>query len=217
MITVRQFTFNPLEENTYILHNHSGQAFVIDPGMYFPAEKEALKNIIESSNLTPVKLIQTHCHLDHIFGSRWMHETYGLEMHLHTLEEQVLLFGPASGQMWGLTFDQYTGPLHFLNDGDEIMLGEDKLEAILTPGHSPGSLCFYCKEQKFLIGGDVLFNGSIGKTDLPGGNHDNLLNSIRQRLFVLPDDVVVYPGHGPATTIGHEKKTNPFVGENAIM
>jgi glyoxylase-like metal-dependent hydrolase (beta-lactamase superfamily II) len=217
MIAVKQFAFSPLQENTYILHNEAGKAFIIDPGMYFPAERESLKEYISTNKLTPVKLIQTHCHLDHIFGSKWVYETYGLQMHLHPLEEKVLSFGPASGQMWGLTFDHYTGPLHFLNDGDEILLGEDKLEVILAPGHSPGSICFYCKEQKFLIGGDVLFNGSIGRSDLPGGDHDTLLNSIKQRLFVLPDDVIVYSGHGPATTIGQEKKTNPYVGENAVM
>jgi len=211
MLTVKTFTFNPLAENTYILFNESKDTIIIDPGCYFDEEKEKVKNFIESNNLNPVQLLNTHCHLDHVFGNKWVYETYGLELFLHPDEEQVLNFASQSAQMWGMLFDNYDGPLHFFKDNDIIKLGEDELKVLLAPGHSPGSVCFYSKEQNFLIGGDVLFRKSIGRTDLPGGNHNALIASIRQQLFVLPDEVIVYPGHGETTTIGYEKKYNPFL------
>lgn len=211
MISIQSFTFSPVQENTYVLYNDDRQALIIDPGCYFTAEEAKLLQFITEKELQPVMLINTHCHLDHVFGNKWMHKHFGLELHLHPLEEQVLAFAPASGQMWGLNFENYSGPLHFINDGDVIELGNDKLEAILAPGHSPGSLCFYCREQGFAIGGDVLFYESIGRTDLPGGDHETLLTSIRERLFVLPDETEIFSGHGPSTTIGHEKKHNPFL------
>jgi hydroxyacylglutathione hydrolase len=211
MISIASFAFSPLQENTYILYNEARQALIIDPGCYFTAEEEKLLQFIGEKELQPVKLINTHCHLDHVFGNKWVHKQFGLELHLHPLEEKVLAFAPASGQMWGLTFDNYSGPLHFINEGDIIELGNDKLEVMLTPGHSPGSVCFYCREQGFMIGGDVLFYESIGRTDLPGGDHATLMKSIKEKLFVLPDDTVIYPGHMSATTIGHEKKHNPYV------
>jgi hydroxyacylglutathione hydrolase len=211
MISVAPFTFSPVQENTYVLYNENQEAFIIDPGCYFTAEEEKLLQFIIGNGLHPTKLINTHCHLDHVFGNKWVHEKFGLELHLHPLEEKVLAFAPASGQMWGLNFDNYSGPLHFINDGDLIKLGNDTLEAIFAPGHSPGSLCFYCKEQGFVIGGDVLFYESIGRTDLPGGDHATLIKSIKERLFILPEETKIYPGHGPATTIGHEKQHNPFI------
>jgi glyoxylase-like metal-dependent hydrolase (beta-lactamase superfamily II) len=130
---------------------------------------------------------------------------------IHRKEQKVLQFALASGMMWGLNLDPYKGPLHFLEDNDTVNLNADKLQVILVPGHSPGSICLYCKAQNFLIGGDVLFLESIGRTDLPGGDHQQLLQSIREQLFVLPDETIVYPGHGPQTTIGHEKKYNSFL------
>jgi hydroxyacylglutathione hydrolase len=211
MITVQFFTFSPVAENTYVLYNENGEAIIIDPGCYFDEEKNKLAEFIETKQLDVVQLINTHCHLDHVFGNKWVSEKYGLELFIHPNEEQVLAFAPQSGKMWGLPFDNYTGKLHFLQEGDIVTLGEDELKVLLAPGHSPGSICFYCEKQKFVIGGDVLFNESIGRTDLPGGDHNTLLSSIRQQLFVLPDDVKVYSGHGTPTTIGHEKKYNPFL------
>lgn len=211
MISIKSFTFSPVQENTYVVYNEKKQALIIDPGCYFTAEEEKLQQFLVENDLKPEKLINTHCHLDHVFGNKWVHKKFDLELHLHPLEEKVLAFAPTSGQMWGLNFENYSGPLHFINDGDIIELGDDRFEVILAPGHSPGSICFYCKEQNFLIGGDVLFYESIGRTDLPGGDHETLLKSIRERLFVLPDETIVYSGHGPSTTIGHEKKHNPFL------
>lgn len=211
MLTVKIFQLNPVSVNTYILYNELKEALIIDPGCYFDEEKVALKTFIENHDLHPIQLLNTHCHLDHVFGNKWVFEKYGLELFLHPNEEQVLQFAPQSGKMWGLDFENYQAQLHFLQQDDIVKIGEDSLKVLFAPGHSPGSICFYCEEQKFVIGGDVLFKESIGRTDLPGGNHHVLLQSIREQLFVLPEDVVVYPGHGDPTTIGHEKKYNPFL------
>jgi len=211
MIKVEHFTFNPVQENTWLLSNEKGDALIIDPGCYFTAEEETLKNAINKQNLKPVQLLNTHCHLDHVFGNKWAAKTYNLELYLHPDEEKMLEWAPISGLQWGLSFENYKGPLHFLRPGDPITLGNDTLKVLLTPGHSPGSICFYCEAQHFIISGDVLFRESIGRSDLPGGNPGQLLKSIHEQLFILPDDTSVYPGHGPATTIGHEKKHNPYV------
>jgi hydroxyacylglutathione hydrolase len=211
MIKVDFFTFNPLAENTYLLTNEKQQALIIDPGCYFTEEENTLKNFITEKNITPVQLINTHCHLDHVFGNEWVRKNYDLELYIHEGEKAVLEFAPATGNMYGLNFTNYKGALRFLNEGDKISFGDNELEILFTPGHSPASICFYCKTQNFLIGGDVLFNESIGRFDLPGGNEQQLYKSIREKLYVLPDETIVYPGHGEPTTIGHEKKYNPFV------
>ena len=211
MLTVKFFEFSPVQENTYVLFNEHKQAVIIDPGCYSNAEKQTLQKLVTDNNLDVIQLINTHCHLDHVFGNKWVAETYNLELFVHAEEEKVLAFAPQSGVMYGLPFENYNGPLHFLDAGDEVKVGQDILKVILAPGHSPGSICFYCEAQGFIIGGDVLFRESIGRTDLPLGNHEQLLKSIRDQLFILPDDVVVYPGHGPSTTIGWEKKHNPYL------
>ncbi len=211
MLTIKKFTFNPVAENTYILYNEAKDAIIIDAGFYFDEEKQKMQDFVNINGLSLVQLLNTHAHLDHVFGNKWIYENYGLELFLHPNEEQVLQFAPQSAQIWGMPFENYEGPFHFLENNDVVKLGEDELEVLLAPGHSPGSICFYCKKQKFLIGGDVLFRESIGRTDLPGGNHAALVESIQNQLFVLPDDVTVYPGHGETTTIGHEKMHNPFL------
>ena len=156
-------------------------------------------------------LLNTHCHLDHVFGNKFVAETYKLTLQLHEKEKLMLDFAPASGLMYEMPFDNYTGEFIFLKAGDKIMIGQDELAVIEAPGHSPGHICFYCAKQNFLIGGDVLFQRSIGRTDLPFGNHEQLIKNIKEKLFVLPDETVVYSGHGPATTIGEEKKENPYL------
>jgi hydroxyacylglutathione hydrolase len=211
MLKVKTFTFSPIQENTYVLYNELGKAIIIDPGCYFSAEQETLKNFIKDTNLEPVQLLNTHCHLDHVFGNKWVYDQFNLELYIHPLEQPLLERAAFSGEKWGLPFTNYNGPLHFLHEGDTIELGSDALKVILAPGHSPGSICFYCAEQAYLIGGDVLFHESIGRTDLPGGDHATLLKSIREKLFVLPDEVIVYSGHGQTTTIGYEKEHNPFL------
>jgi hydroxyacylglutathione hydrolase len=211
MLTVQPFTFNPVQENTYVVYNEKGQCCIIDPGCYFASEEIELKKYIEDNGLKPIYLLNTHCHLDHIFGNRYIHKTYGLELHLHPLEKPVLEHGPASGQMFQLPFDNYDGPLHYLEEGDQVRIGDEVLDILFTPGHSPGSISFYSKAHKFLISGDVLFERSVGRTDLPGGSFEVLEQSIRTKLYTLPEDVIVYSGHGGSTTIGDEMKSNPFV------
>jgi hydroxyacylglutathione hydrolase len=211
MLTVQTFTFNPVQENTYVLYNEAGHCCIIDPGCYFASEETALRQFLENNNLKPVLLLNTHCHLDHIFGNLFVHRTWNLKLHLHKAEKTVLDRGPEMGERWGLPFDNYDGELAYIAEGDKITLGNDVLHVLFTPGHSPGSVCFYCADQDFVIGGDVLFRRSIGRTDLPGGDFDTLKNSIMSQLYPLPDAVVVYPGHGGPTTIGEEKRENPFV------
>ena len=211
MFQIKTFTFNPVQENTYVLFNEQNECIIIDPGCYFDAEKEELKSFITSHKLTPKILLNTHCHLDHVFGNKFIEEEYKLTLNAHVLEKQMLDMAPASGLMFDLPFDNYQGELIYLKEGDVVSLGNDHLEVIHAPGHSPGSICFYCKKQNFIIGGDVLFQNSIGRTDLPFGNHQDLISSIREKLFKLPADVKVYPGHGSPTTIGAEIKDNPFL------
>jgi len=211
MLKVKVFTFSPIQENTYVLYNEDKKAIIIDPGCYFPAEQDQLFQFIQTNELEVVKLLNTHCHLDHVFGNKWVYDTFKTPLHIHPDEEAMLKMAPLSGEKWGLPFENYQGPLQFLYPGDTVLLGNDALKVIFAPGHSPASICFYSESQAFLIGGDVLFRESIGRTDLPGGNHALLLQSIRRNLFILPDEVKVYPGHGLTTTIGYEKRNNPFL------
>ena len=211
MFAVKVFIFSPVQENTYILYNERKDCIIIDPGCYYDDEKDALAFFIENNGLTPRLLLNTHCHLDHVFGNKWVAEKYGLELHLHKEEKVVLDNAPVAGLRWNLPFDNYQGNVHYVREGDVISLGEDQLEVYFTPGHSPGSVIYYCRKQHFVIGGDVLFRMSIGRTDLPGGDHSTLISSIRNKLMVLPDDVVVYSGHGEQTTIGFERNNNPFL------
>ena len=211
MLTVKAFSFNPVEENTYILHNEKRQCCIIDPGCYFPEERENLKKFVEENRLEPTLLLNTHCHLDHVFGNKFVYDTWDLKLHIHQKEKQMLEMAPASGEMWQLPFENYQGELIFIDEHSDIRVGDDKLETRFAPGHSPGHVCFYSKADNFAISGDVLFSGSIGRTDLPGGDFHTLITSIQTQLFTLPDDTKIYPGHGPMTTIGFEKMNNPFV------
>ena len=211
MFLIKSFTFNPVQENTYVLYNESKNCIIIDPGCYFEEEYEALVRFIEEQQLRPTVLLNTHCHLDHVFGNKRIAEKFALTLQAHHLEKEVLDLAPASGLIYDLPFDNYQGEIKWLNEGDEIYLDGDILKAIHVPGHSPGSVCFYCAKQEFLIGGDVLFLNSIGRTDIPGGNMGDLLVNIKSKLCSLSDEVIVYPGHGPATTIGAEKISNPFL------
>ncbi len=212
MLKVKSFVFSPIQENTYLLYNEFNDCLIIDPGCYFSEEEDELKDFITQSSLLPRMLLNTHCHLDHVFGNKFVAETWELKLNLHEKEKMLLDYAPTSGLMYNLPFDNYAGDYIYLKEGDVVTLGQDELTVIEAPGHSPGHICFYCAKQNFIISGDVLFNRSIGRTDLPGGNHETLLKNIREKLFVLPDETVVYSGHGEQTTIGEEKKYNPFVG-----
>lgn len=211
MLTIEQFTFNPVQENTYVIFDEKGACAIIDPGCYFDYEYKELTDFIDTRKLLPKCLLNTHCHLDHVFGNRFVAEKYGLTLQIHRGEKPVLDYAPISGKSWGLPFENYTGDLLYLEEGQVIDVGEERLEVILTPGHSPASISFYHQPSGSLLSGDVLFRSGIGRTDLPGGNYETLIASIQEKLFVLPDSVTVYPGHGPTTTIGYEKKHNPFL------
>ena len=211
MLTIKQFTFNPIQENTYVIYHEKGECCIVDPGCYFTNERNELKNFITRHQLRPKYLLNTHCHLDHVFGNKFVSDEYGLTLHFHKNEQLVFDNAPASGLMFGLPFDQYNREIEYIDEEDVINLGEDTIEILFTPGHSPGSVSFYCKAQEFVVSGDVLFNMGVGRTDLPGGNLNTLLNSIRTKLFLLPSTVNVYSGHGAKTTIGYEKTYNPFL------
>lgn len=211
MLAVKTFTFSPIQENTYVLYNDGKDCCIIDPGCYFPEEHQKLKLEIEKDGLKPVLLLNTHCHLDHVFGNKFIHDTWGLVPHIHSKEQPVLDRAAESGRRWQLPFDSFEGQPIYIREGEKIKIGEETLDILFTPGHSPGSISFYHEAGAFIIGGDVLFNGSIGRTDLPGGNFDILVQSIQTQFFTLPDETKVYSGHGPMTTIGFEKMNNPFV------
>ena len=211
MLKIKSFEFNPFQENTYILYNEFNDCIIIDPGCYFDEEKETLVNYVEKTGLTPKMLLNTHCHLDHVFGNKFISEKYSLTLHIHVNEKVVLEFAPTSGLMYDMPFDNYTGELIFIKEGEIIKLGDDELRVLLTPGHSPGSLSFYCEKDAFVISGDALFYRSIGRTDLPMGHHQTLIESIKKQLLVLPENTKVYSGHGPVTNIGDEKAGNPFL------
>lgn len=214
MCNIKSFTFGPFQENTYVLHDASLQCVIIDPGCYTATEQQQLKKYISDKNLKPLYLLNTHCHVDHIAGNRFVHDTYGLSPLIHKEDLIVLQSQERVCQMYGLNYDPSPSPQKFMEEGDIISFGNIKLKVLFTPGHAPGHVVFYCEEHKFVINGDVLFNGSVGRTDLPLGDFNTLYKSISAKLYTLPNETIVYCGHGPATTIGHEKKNNPFVNEN---
>jgi glyoxylase-like metal-dependent hydrolase (beta-lactamase superfamily II) len=211
MVTVKSFEFNPVQENTYVLSDEKDACWIIDPGCYFGPERSSLREYIEQQRLSPCMLLNTHCHLDHVFGNKFVYDTWDLPLHLHENEKVLLEKAPEMGLLWDLPFENYRGRLEFLTPGSPLFLGANEFSILFLPGHSPGSLGFYSRAGGFIISGDVLFRGGIGRTDLPGGDHDALMRSIREQLWPLPDNVIVYPGHGEPTTIGWEKKHNPFL------
>ncbi len=211
MADVLSLTFNAFQENTYVVYDETGECIIFDPGNSNAGEDQRLAAAIAGAGLTPVKLINTHCHLDHVFGNRYVAETYKLALGIHEGELPLLEAAPQISEAYGWPKPEPSPtPGYFIEQGDTITFGNTVLLALFTPGHSPASLCFYCEKDAFVIAGDVLFYGSIGRTDLPGGDYDTLINSVKKQLFTLPDNVKVWPGHGPGTTIGFEKQNNPF-------
>lgn len=211
MSVVASFVFSPFQENTYIIYDESKECAIIDPGCYTPDEKRQLSDFIEAEGLRPVRLINTHCHLDHMFGNKYVSEKYNLGLEIHKGELPVLQSAVQVGLMYGVPVEASPAPSSFLDETMQLKFGNTTFDILFTPGHSPASISFYNKEENYIIGGDVLFYESIGRTDLPGGDHNTLLESIRTQFFTLDDDIKVYSGHGPVTTIGHEKKNNPFL------
>lgn len=207
---IKSFTFNPFQENTYILYDETKECVIIDPGCNTINEQNQLQEFIELKGLKPVRLLNTHCHLDHIFGNHWVAKTYGLNVEANEKEVPMLSYAEQAAAMYGVPLQASPAIHTFLSEKDVLTFGNQKLTILFTPGHSPGSICFYHKESHSIIAGDVLFRESIGRTDLPMGNHEDLLRSIKTKLFTLPKETKVYCGHGVSTSIGYEIENNPF-------
>ena len=209
---IHQITFNTFQENTFILWDNTTDCIIIDPGCYERNEELLLVDFINKNNLNPVKLINTHCHIDHILGNKFVSEKWDLELYMNKIDLPLLEDSGDIARMYG--FEDYKGspyPKHYLEEGDILEFGESKLEILFTPGHAPGHICLFNKEEGFIVSGDVLFNGSIGRTDLPGGDFDTLIESIKTKLMTLQDETIVYCGHGPSTSIRRERLSNPFL------
>lgn len=211
MTIIKSFCFGPFSENTYLLVNENKKCWIIDPGFYGQNEKNLFINYIEQHQLQPVRLLNTHCHLDHIFGNDFLRKKYDLKLEIHPLEVPVLASAALVGKMYGVPMDDQKPADSFIEDGAVLDFFGTDIEVMFTPGHSPGSICFFNRKEKFIISGDVLFEGSIGRTDLPGGDYNTLITSIQSKLMQLDDDIVVHSGHGAKTTIGKERKSNPFL------
>jgi glyoxylase-like metal-dependent hydrolase (beta-lactamase superfamily II) len=209
MLSIETFTFNPFQENTYIVYNDSGSCMVVDPGCYDRREADVLKSFIKENNLSPELLVNTHCHLDHVFGNHVIESAYGLSPYIHPKEQPIFDSVAQVASMYGLNYTPGGDPLYYT--GDEIRFSGEIFQVLFTPGHAPGHVSLYHADSGMLLSGDVLFRESVGRTDLPGGNMATLMKSIREKLFTLPDDTRVYAGHMGPTTIGHEKKFNPFL------
>ncbi|MBR9861142.1 MBL fold metallo-hydrolase [bacterium] len=211
MITVHQFTYNPFSENTYLLIDKDNKGVLIDPGMSNPVEYSHFFEYIQKHKIELVDVLLTHAHVDHVFGLNWVHKQFGLKPKLHKDDEFIYNAAEATANMYGLEIESLPDYELSLNEGDVYKFDGEQLHIVHTPGHSPGSVSFISNEHRFVIGGDVLFQGSIGRTDLPGGNYDTLIRSIKINLLQLTDDYKVYSGHGPITTIGQERIANPFL------
>ena len=211
MISLKKFTFNPYQENTYVLYDETDDCVIIDPGMYDGAEQNQMVNFIKENKLKPKLLLNTHCHIDHVLGNKFVFDNWGLKPQFHAAELPVLQAVVSYAPQMGMHYEVSPQPDVFLNETGVVQFGSSILELVFAPGHSPALLCFYARKDNFLIGGDVLFFRSIGRTDLPGGNHQQLITSIKENVFALPNDCTVHPGHGPSTSIGFEKLNNPFL------
>lgn len=211
MLQVAVFTFNPFQENTYVLINEDKECWIIDPGMYGADEEKVMFDFIEQESLKPQQILNTHAHIDHVFGIDALKQRYKIPFGMHQLEQPVLAGAKGSAIMFGFQFGAAPVPDFYIEANKKLQLGNDILEVRLAPGHSPGSILFYYAAGKWVVSGDVLFAGSVGRTDLPGGNQDTLMKSILEQVYTLPDDVVVFSGHGTKTKVGYEKQHNPFV------
>ncbi|MGF1585302.1 MAG: MBL fold metallo-hydrolase [Bacteroidales bacterium] len=211
MIKVQKFIFNPFQENSFLLYDESEECILVDMGSYTVEEKKEVLYFVENNRLKPVMIVNTHCHVDHLLGNSFFRNKFKTVIAAHAADEFLIENAVEHGTMFGLEVEAPPKIDNYLREGEKIQFGYSSLEIIHVPGHSPGSIALYSKDDNFVISGDVLFSGSIGRTDLPGGNYDTLLNSITRKLLVLPPEVIVYCGHGPETTIGEESRSNPFL------
>jgi glyoxylase-like metal-dependent hydrolase (beta-lactamase superfamily II) len=209
MLRIQTFTFNPFQENTYIVFLDSGACMIVDPGCFNREEEAELENFIAENGLKPKLLVNTHCHIDHVLGNAFVGKKYGLKPYFHPKEQAVMDAVEMVAGMYGVPYTPSPEGTYF--DGDHIFLEDERFDLLFVPGHSPGHVALYHAISGNLLAGDTLFYESVGRTDLPGGHTETLLNSIRKELFILPEATVVYSGHMQPTTIGHEKKHNPFL------
>lgn len=208
MMNVKCFEFNFLPVNTYVVWDETKEAAVIDPGCFYPGETEQLAGFIKDNNLTIKLLLDTHLHFDHVFGNNFVEESYGVKAKANDLDMPWIKTMSARLSVFGIRYDGQVNPIepqNVLNEGDCVSFGNTQLDVLHIPGHSPGSLVFWNREQKCVFTGDVMFQGSYGRTDFPDGDHQAIMTGIREKLLTMPDDTIVYPGHGPATVIKHEK------------
>ena len=210
MLQIRSFVFNPFSENTYVVYNDHKNAFIIDPGNFSTEETRILQNFIEENGLKIQNILLTHAHIDHVLGLQTVYNLYNVPVLLHETEKEILDRNPMDANRFGFFFKPFEGEIQFLKENEVLKLDEDEFKILHVPGHSPGHIAFHNEAQKFVVSGDVLFEGSIGRTDLYKGNHEQLLESIRTKLFILDGDTKVYNGPGNPTTIGFEKDYNPF-------
>ena len=211
-MNIKIFTFNQFFENTFIISDSTNECIIIDPGCYEKNEKQILQDYILSNNLVPTKLINTHCHIDHILGNNFVSKTWDLELEIHQKDIDLLKNSKDIADLYGfVNYEKSPITNKFLVEGDIIEFGKSNLEVLFTPGHAPGHISLYSKNENFIISGDVLFNNSIGRTDLPGGNYNTLIDTIKSKFLCLDDSTVVYCGHGPSTTVGKERINNPFL------
>lgn len=210
MLNIQIFTFNPFSENTYVLYNENKNGILLDPGNWNEKETEILENFITEKEIKIQNILLTHAHIDHVLGLQWAFDNYKVSVKMHQEEKEMLDRNPMSARNYGFDFKPFIGEIEFVNEGETYNIDEDFFQIFHVPGHSPGSLAFYNEAQKFVISGDALFQGSIGRTDLYRGNHEQLLENISTKLFTLPEETEVFSGHGNATQIGFEKNHNPF-------
>ncbi len=210
MTEIKIFVFNPFQENTFVLYDETKECVIIDAGCNNEGEFEKIDTYIKENVLITKAIINTHCHIDHIMGNSYLVEKYKVPSIAHKDDMPLLERSKDMALAFGFDVTEPPVPSKFVEEGEEIKFGNTRLQILHVPGHSPGSIVLYNEERKFMIVGDVLFAGSIGRTDLPGGDHDTLITGIREKIFSLNDDIVVYPGHGESTTVGHEKSTNPY-------
>jgi len=211
MVEIKKFAVNPLQENTLLISDETGECVFVDPGFYFPVEHDEIKNYISENNLKPVMIANTHCHFDHIMGVEFIRQEYNIPFVAHPDDAFWVKKAIDQGKMFGFDMKPVNPPDSFFSENEKLKFGNTEFDIIHIPGHSPGHVVFYSGKEKILIGGDVLFHGSIGRSDLPGGDQATLISGIKEKLFKLPDETKVYCGHGPETTLGFEKESNPFL------
>ncbi len=211
MVVIKKFIFNPFSENTYVVWDEETfEGMIVDPGCIDPFEEKQLEDFIAERNISVKYLIITHCHIDHILGCRFIKEKYSPTFIVPEDDLPLLENADKQADTFGIEIEKLPSPDEYLSESSKIILGNSNIKVLSTPGHSPGEHCLYFENEKFCLTGDVLFQKSIGRTDLWGGDYSILLNSIKEKLFTLPDDVIIYPGHGESSEIGIEKSENPF-------